>query len=52
MWKLKYDTNAFIYETEVESENRQVVAKGVGGGRGLDWEFGISSCKFGINIYI
>ena len=45
MWKLKYDTNAFIYETEIESENRQVVAKGVGGGRGLDWESEISRCK-------
>ena len=26
-------------------ENKLVVAKGVRGGRGLDWEFGISRCK-------
>ena len=30
-------------------ENWLVVAKGVGGGRGLDWEFGISRCKL---VYI
>ena len=45
LWKLKYDTNEFIYETEIESENRQVVAKGEGGGRGLDWESEISTYK-------
>ena len=26
-------------------ENRLVVAKGEGDGRGMDWEFGISRCK-------
>ena len=26
-------------------ENRLVVAKGEGGGGGMDWEFGISRCK-------
>ena len=30
-------------------ENRLVVAKGEGGGRGLEWEFGISRCKL---VYI
>ena len=33
MWNLKYDTNAFIYKTETDSqiiENRLVVAKGEG----------------------
>ena len=35
MWNLKYDTNEPIYETETDSqtENRLVVAKGVGGRR-------------------
>ena len=34
LWNLKYDTKESIYETEAESqtENRLVVAKGVGGG--------------------
>ena len=48
MWNLKYDTNEPIYETETESqtiEDRLLVAKGEGGGRGKDWEFGISRCK-------
>ena len=30
MWNLKYDTNELIYETETDSENRLVVAKGEG----------------------
>ena len=32
MWNLKYDTNEHIYETETDSQtdNRLVVAKGVG----------------------
>ena len=30
-------------------DNRLVVVKGVRGGRGLDWKFGISRCKL---IYI
>ena len=30
MWNLKYDTNELIYETERDSENRLVVAKGEG----------------------
>ena len=47
MWNLKYNTNEPICETEIEShiESRLVVAKGEEGGRGLDWEFGISRCK-------
>ena len=28
-----------------EIENRFVVAKGEGGGEGMDWEFGMSRCK-------
>ena len=51
MWNLKDDTNEPIYETETESgsENRLVAAKGEGGRRGLDWEFGISRWKL---VYI
>ena len=43
----KYGTNELIYKTETDSdiENRLVVAKGVGAGRGMDWEFGVSRCK-------
>ena len=29
----------------MDIENKLVVAKGVGGGRGMEWEFGISRCK-------
>ena len=28
MWNIKYDTNEPIYETETDTENRLVVAKG------------------------
>ena len=28
MWNIKYDTNKPIYETETDTENRLVVAKG------------------------
>ena len=46
-WNLKYSTNEPIYKTETDSdkENRLVVAKGVGRGSGMDWEFGVSRCK-------
>ena len=29
----------------IDIENRPVVAKGEGGGRGMDWEFGVGRCK-------
>ena len=47
MWNLKYDTNEPIYKAERDSdiENRLVVAKGVGGGGGMDFKFGVSRCK-------
>ena len=45
MWNLKYDTNELIYETERDSENRLVVAKGEGVWGGMEWEFGVSRCK-------
>ena len=41
IWNLKYDTNELIYETETDSqtENRLVVAKGGQGRDGLgDWD--------------
>ena len=47
IWNLKYVTNEPIYRTETDSdmENRLVVAKGEGGGSGMDWEFRVSRCK-------
>ena len=38
MWRLKYNTNELIYETETDSdlENRFVVAKGEGVGGGTE----------------
>ena len=38
MWNLKYDTNEPVYAIEIESdrENRPVVAKGKGGGGGME----------------
>ena len=47
MWNLKQDTNEPIYKTETDSRTQRidVAAKGECGGRGLDWEFGISRCE-------
>ena len=47
MWNLKYGTSESIYrkETDSQTENRLVVAKGGGRGRGMDWEFGVSRFK-------
>ena len=28
MWNLKYDTNEFIYKTEIDLENKLMVTKG------------------------
>ena len=52
IWNLKYDTNELIYWNRSrirDMENRMVVTKGEGSGRGLNWEFEISRCKL---IYI
>ena len=41
MCNLKYSTNEPIQtETDSQTENRLEVAKGVGGVKGMDWEFG------------
>ena len=47
MWNLRYDTNQPIYKTETltDIENRLVVAKWGWRGSGMDWEFGVSTCK-------
>ena len=37
--------NIFPEEKLMGLENRLVVAKGEGAGRGMDWEFGVSRCK-------
>ena len=44
MWKLKYDTNEPIYETETDSWTQRTdlsLPRGESGG-GVGWEFGIS----------
>ena len=47
MWNLNCETSEFIYRTETDSqtENRFVVAKGEEGEGWVDWEFGISRSK-------
>ena len=47
MWNLRYGINEPMYKIEADSqtENRLVVAMGVGGGSGMYWEFGASRCK-------
>ena len=48
MWSLKYDTNELIYKTETDSQTQRTdlwLPKGRKGGRGMDWEFGVSRCK-------
>ena len=45
MWNLNYATNEPIYKTEIDMENRLVLAKGEGRGSGIDWKFGVSRCK-------
>ena len=45
-WNLKYDyMNLSTNQKQTHRKSRLVVAKGVGPGRGKDWEFGISRCK-------
>ena len=51
MWDLKYNTDQHIYETKTDSQTQRtdVVAKGFRGGRGMEWEVGVSRCKL---VYI
>ena len=49
MWKLKYETNELIYETDSDIENRLVAAKGERGRGGKVWEFEINRGKL---VYI
>ena len=44
MWNLKYDINELTQNRNrlTDIENRFVVAKGEGGGSGMDGEFGVS----------
>ena len=45
MWNLKHDTDELIYETETDSQAYRTdlwLPWGRKGGRGKDWEFGIS----------
>ena len=41
MWNLKCGTNEPIYKTKTDLW----LPRGRGGGRGMDWEFGVSRCK-------
>ena len=48
MWNLNYDANERIYETETESQTQRTdlwLPRGRRGGRGKDWEFGLSRGK-------
>ena len=49
MWNLKYDTSELIYNTKQKQTHRHreqtCGCRGGGEEGGLDWEFGISSCK-------
>ena len=46
MWNLKYGTNELIHINRNRViENRLVGAKGDGGGREIDCEFGVGRCK-------
>jgi len=35
----------FLKMSEPNTQNRLLVAKGMRGGSGMDWEFGVSRCK-------
>ena len=48
MWNLKYSTNEPIYKTETDSQTETSdlwLPRGREGGRRMDWEFGVSTCK-------
>ena len=39
------EMNLSMKQTDSQSENRLVIARGEGGGGQMDWEFGVSRCK-------
>ena len=48
MWNLKYDTEEPIHETETDSQTERTalwLPRGRGGGRGMEWEAGVSRYK-------
>ena len=46
MWNLKSDTNELIYETESQMQRRDCqLPRGRGGGKGTDWDSGITRWK-------
>ena len=47
MWTLKYGTYEPNYKTEADSQTqrRDLWLPRVGGGRGMDWEYGVGRCK-------
>ena len=45
-WNLKYGTNEPIYKTQTDSQTQRTdLWLPRGGGRGMDWEFGVGRCK-------
>ena len=54
IWNLKYDTNELSCETETDSQTYRPdlwLTKERRGGGGMDWDFGISTCKL-FYVYI
>ena len=49
MWNLKYDTNEFIYKTEIDSQtqNKLMVTKGGKEGKEMDCESGVGRLHLG-----
>ena len=48
MWNLNYGTNEPTYKTETDLQTQRSdlwFSRGSGGGRGMDWEFGVGRCK-------
>ena len=45
MWNLKYDTNELAYETDLDIENRLVLAKVEWLRGGMEWDGGVSRCR-------
>ena len=47
MWNLKFGTNDPIYKTETYNGHREQTCgcQRGGGGRGMDWEFGVGRSK-------